>query len=46
MKKLTRWIKEVAEIANPDIFIGVMGSKEEYDHMMEKLFKSGSAIPL
>ncbi len=45
-EKLTRWIKEVAEMCQPDGIYWCNGSKEEYDHMMEKLFKSGSAIPL
>jgi phosphoenolpyruvate carboxykinase (GTP) len=45
-EKLNRWIKEVAELCQPDALYWCNGSKEEYDHMMEKLLKSGSAIPL
>jgi phosphoenolpyruvate carboxykinase (GTP) len=45
-EKLTRWIKEVAELCQPDALYWCNGSKQEYDYMMEQLLKSGSAIPL
>ena len=44
--KLNRWIKEVAEMCQPDALYWCNGSKQEYYHMMEKLLNSGSAIPL
>ena len=44
--KLNRWIKEVAEMCQPDAIYYCNGSKKEYDHSMEKLLKNGSAIPL
>ena len=45
-KKLTRWIKEVAELCQPDALYWCNGSKEEYVHMIEHLLRTGSAIPL
>jgi phosphoenolpyruvate carboxykinase (GTP) len=45
-KKLNGWIKEVAELCQPDDIHVCNGSKEEYDQMIGKLLKSGIAIPL
>ncbi|MCL4492344.1 MAG: phosphoenolpyruvate carboxykinase, partial [Nitrospirae bacterium] len=45
-EKLNRWIKEVAELCQPDSIYLCNGSKEEYDQMIDKLLKSGIAIPL
>jgi phosphoenolpyruvate carboxykinase (GTP) len=45
-EKLNRWIKEVAELCQPDALYWCNGSKQEYDYLMEQLLKSGSAIPL
>ena len=45
-EKLSRWIKEVAELCQPDALYWCNGSKEEYVHMIEHLLKNGSAIPL
>lgn len=44
--KLSNWIKEVADLCKPDNIYICNGSREEYDQMMEKLLKSGIAIPL
>jgi phosphoenolpyruvate carboxykinase (GTP) len=45
-KKLNNWIKEVADMCQPDDIYICNGSKEEYNLMMEKLLASGIAIPL
>jgi phosphoenolpyruvate carboxykinase (GTP) len=45
-EKLNRWIKEVADLCQPDDIYVCNGSKEEYNNMIEKLIKSGIAIPL
>jgi phosphoenolpyruvate carboxykinase (GTP) len=45
-KKLNNWIKEVADMCQPDDIYVCNGSKEEYNLMMEKLLASGIAIPL
>ena len=44
--KLSNWIKEVADLCQPDNIYICNGSREEYDQMIEKLLKSGIAIPL
>ena len=44
--KLSTWIKEVADLCQPDNIYICNGSREEYDQMIEKLLKSGIAIPL
>ncbi|MDO9287265.1 MAG: phosphoenolpyruvate carboxykinase (GTP) [Thermodesulfovibrionales bacterium] len=45
-EKLNNWIKEVADMCQPDDIYLCNGTKEEYDLMMAKLLASGSAIPL
>ncbi|MEW6715169.1 MAG: phosphoenolpyruvate carboxykinase, partial [Nitrospirota bacterium] len=45
-KKLSEWIKEVTELCQPDDIYICNGSKEEYALMIQKLLKSGIAIPL
>ena len=44
--KLNIWIKEVAEMCQPDDIYLCNGTKEEYNLMMSKLMRSGSAIPI
>jgi phosphoenolpyruvate carboxykinase (GTP) len=44
--KLSNWIKEVADLCQPDNIHICNGSREEYDQMIETLLKSGIAIPL
>jgi phosphoenolpyruvate carboxykinase (GTP) len=44
--KLKNWIKEVADMCQPDDIYVCNGGKKEYNLMMEKLVASGSAIPL
>ena len=45
-EKLNQWIREVADLCQPDDIYICNGSKEEYDSMMGKMIKSGSAVPL
>ncbi|MBI4826065.1 MAG: phosphoenolpyruvate carboxykinase (GTP) [Nitrospirae bacterium] len=45
-KKLNNWIKEVSDLCKPDDIYICNGSREEYDLMINKLLKSGIAIPL
>lgn len=45
-EKLNNWIKEVADMCQPDNIYLCNGTREEYNLMMAKLISSGSAIPL
>ena len=45
-EKLNKWIKEVADLCQPDDIYVCNGSKEEYDLMVKKLVEAGIAIPL
>ncbi len=45
-EKLNTWIREVADMCQPDDIYVCNGSKEEYDLMIKKLIESGIAIPL
>ena len=45
-EKLNKWIKEVADLCQPDDIHVCNGSKEEYDLMVKKLVDAGIAIPL
>ena len=45
-EKLNNWVKEVAELCQPDSVTWCDGSKEEYDRMMALMQKLGMAIPL
>ncbi len=44
--KLNTWIKEVADLCQPDDIYVCNGSKEEYDQMIKTLLDSGIAMPL
>ncbi len=44
--KLNTWIKEVADMCQPDNIYVCNGTKEEYDQMMSLMIKSGSATVL
>ena len=44
--KLNNWIKEVADMCQPEDIYLCNGSKEEYDSMMAKLIANGTGIPL
>jgi phosphoenolpyruvate carboxykinase (GTP) len=45
-EKLNNWIKEVADLCQPDDVYVCNGSKEEYDQMIKTLLDSGIAMPL
>ncbi len=45
-EKLSKWIKEVSDLCQPDDIYVCNGSKEEYDLMVKKLVEAGIAIPL
>ncbi|HXW69369.1 MAG TPA: phosphoenolpyruvate carboxykinase (GTP) [Dissulfurispiraceae bacterium] len=45
-QKLNSWIKEVADLCQPDDMYACNGSNEEYKRMIDMLLKSGTAIPL
>ena len=45
-EKLNTWIREVADLCQPDDIYVCDGSKEEYDLMVKKLVDAGIAIPL
>lgn len=44
--RLNAWVKEVADLTQPDAIYWCDGSKSEYDAMMKKLLDAGMAIPL
>ena len=44
--KLNAWVREVAELCQPDTVYWCDGSKEEYDRLMGQMVSSGMAIPL
>ena len=45
-KSLESWIKEVADLCQPDNIHLANGSQEEYDNLFKLMVSSGSAIPL
>ncbi len=45
-KKLNTWVKEVADLCQPDSITWCDGSKAEYDRMMALMRERGMAIPL
>jgi phosphoenolpyruvate carboxykinase (GTP) len=45
-ERLLKWVKEVAEMCQPDSISWCDGSKEEYDRLMTIMVKAGSATPL
>lgn len=44
--KLKNWIKEVADMCQPDNIYFCNGTREEYDFLMAKLLANGVAVPL
>jgi phosphoenolpyruvate carboxykinase (GTP) len=45
-KELDTWVKECADLCQPDQVYWVDGSQEEYDRLMQEMVQSGLAIPL
>ncbi len=45
-KKLQAWVKEVADMCQPDQIYWCDGSQEEYDRLMQEMVDSGMATPL
>lgn len=45
-EKLNNWIREIANLCQPDEIYWCDGSKEEYDRLMAKMVAEGMAIPL
>jgi len=45
-EKLKNWIQEVSDLCQPDEIYICNGSKEEYDRLMDKMVKAGSAVAL
>ncbi|MDF1591903.1 MAG: phosphoenolpyruvate carboxykinase (GTP) [Desulfobacterales bacterium] len=45
-KKLDNWVKEVTDMCRPDNIYWCDGSREEYDRLMSRMVRDGSAIPL
>lgn len=45
-KKLNGWVREVAELCQPDTIYWCDGSQEEYDRLMGQMVASGAAIAL
>jgi phosphoenolpyruvate carboxykinase (GTP) len=45
-ERLKKWVKEVADMCQPDDIYWCNGSREEYDLMISNMLESGIAIPL
>jgi len=45
-KKLQDWVKEVADLCQPDRIYWCDGSQEENDRLMQEMVEAGAAIPL
>ncbi len=45
-KRLAEWVREVAELVQPDDVYWCDGSKEEYDRLMQEAVETGAATPL
>ncbi len=45
-ERLNQWVREVAEMCQPDDIYWCDGSKEEYDRLMAQMVASDAAIPL
>lgn len=45
-EKVNNWVREVAELCQPDQIYWCDGSKKEYDHLMAQMVAEGKAIPL
>jgi phosphoenolpyruvate carboxykinase (GTP) len=45
-EKLNNWVREVADLCQPDKIHWCDGSKEEYDRLMAQMVAEGRATPL
>lgn len=45
-RRLLEWVKEVAELCEPDRIYWCNGSQEEYDQLCEQMVQSGTFIRL
>ena len=45
-RKTEKWVREVADLCQPDKIYWCDGSKEEYDRLMAQMVSEGRAIPL
>ncbi len=45
-ERLNRWVKDVADMCQPDSIYWCNGTKEEYDHMMTMMIGAGTATVL
>ena len=45
-ERLTRWVREVAELCQPDAVYWCDGSQAEYHRLMSDMVRRGAAIPL
>ncbi len=45
-RTLVKWVEEMACMCKPDRIVWCDGSPQEYDRLMQKMVRSGSAIPL
>jgi len=45
-EKLNAWVKEVADLCQPDSIYWCDGSKKEYDTLMQQMVDAGMGIPL
>ena len=45
-EKLNNWVREVADLCQPDKIYWCDGSKEEYDRLMAQMVAEGRATPL
>jgi len=46
LPKVVKWVEEIAALTKPDKIYWCDGSKEEYDHMVDLMVQSGTAIRL
>ncbi len=44
--QLLQWVNETDRMCQPDAIYWCNGSRKEYDHLMDRMVASGSAIPL